>query len=479
MPISFWFFLYILVLCLFAIRIFIRKDLTPPARLAWIMVLITVPYVGGVLYFLFGEARFGKKVQQKRKDIFEAMVKVGSDWTGNLKRIDSLKAPHDLIAGYATSINGLAPIEKNQASLMKDSAATMKHLIRDIDGAKKHVHVLYFIWLSDNNGTAMAEALIRASKRGVICRVMIDGLGSRKFKRSKLWKQMKKAGVKTQVVLSLSNPIKTALFSRIDLRNHRKITVIDNQITYCGSQNCADPEFQVKAKYAPWVDIMVRVTGPVVAQNQILFATDWMYYHPEDSLLDFLEPAPKAEANGLLAQIVADGPTIRRGSTSQLFTALITSAKENLTISTPYFVPNTEIVSSLMAAAHRGVSVNLILPARNDSWVVGATSRSHYHSLLESGVQLYEYTPGLLHAKTLTIDGEIALIGSSNLDIRSFDLNYENNILFYDATLTNSIYKRQKQYISDSNKILLTTVDHWSKPRRIWYNIVATMGPIL
>ncbi|NRD89072.1 cardiolipin synthase [Sphingopyxis sp. BSNA05] len=473
-------FAHIAIVLTISLRILLREDLRPPARLAWLMTIFVLPYAGALTYFLFGEARFGKKVQKDRRSIIADIIEKGLDLNKIILENRAVVDPKfQLLARYATSINMFTPVEGNSTSLMRDAQDTVAHLVADIDNAKTHIHVLYYIWLKDVTGTTVAEALMRASRRGVTCRVMVDGLGSRAFIKSKLWQAMQVSGVRTQVVLSVAHPIKSALFSRIDLRNHRKITVIDNQITYCGSQNCADPEFLIKAEYAPWVDIMLRITGPVVAQNQLLFATDWMYYHPEDSLEDFSNPIPKANKGSCIAQVVGDGPTSRHGASSQLFTALVGSAHDTLTISTPYFVPDSEIVSSLLAAAHRGVKVSLIFPARNDSWIVGAVSRSYYKTLLSAGIRIYEYVPGLLHAKTLTIDSQITVVGSTNLDLRSFDLNYENDLLCYCARTAAAVQVRQNIYIDDSDSITLDCVGRWSIWRRIWQNAMATLGPVL
>lgn len=173
------------------------------------------------------------------------------------------------------------------------------------------------------------------------------------------------------------------------------------------------------------------------------------------------------------------GPTERRGATPQLFANLFACAEHTLTLSTPYFVPDATVLEALCATAHRGVAVTLIFPKKNDSWIVAAASHSYYHRLLNAGCIIYEHQYGLLHAKTLTIDGKISLIGSSNLDLRSFDLNYENNILLQDEAITQAIAQRQQSYINDSNKIVLADVLAWSYSRRVWNNVIATIGPIL
>jgi cardiolipin synthase len=351
-------------------------------------------------------------------------------------------------------------------------------MIADFDAATDHIHVMYYIWLDDDMGTAVGEALMRAAKRGVRCRAMVDGLGSRKLLRSLLWKRMQDAGVEVSVALPINNLLKVLLFSRIDLRNHRKITVIDGKIGYVGSRNSADPEFRIKPKYAPWVDIMLRVQGPLVAQNQMLFANDWLMENPDTDFNSFpyvTEPHPE----GIAAQVFADGPTQRQGTTPQFLSTLMSQARHTLIISTPYFVPDYTLINMLCATAYRGVAVSIIFPKNNDSFIVAATSHSYYWQLLEAGVKVYEYKPGLLHAKTLTVDGKISLIGSTNLDLRSFDLNYENNALFYDEALTAQIVERQYAYIADSDEVMRQEVRDWPIYYRIWINIVSTMGPLL
>lgn len=471
-------FLHGFLVIVFTIRILLRDDLSPPARLAWFVVLNALPYVGTIIYFLFGEIDLGNHANTRNKEIFDRIRSRATRYLGNRDDIDDLIEPaYRSPFRYSGSINGFYPVPGNTAELMADGDMTRLQMIADIDAATDHVHVLYYIWLDDNTGRGLAEALIRAAKRGVTCRAVADGLGSRVLVKSHLWAEMKEAGVQLAVALSLRNPIRTILTSRLDLRNHRKITVIDAKVTYCGSRNSADPEYLVKAKYAPWVDIMLRFKGPVVAQNQLLFASDWMQATGED--LDDLDLRYEPHPDGFAAQVMGDGPTDRRGATPQLFANLIGSAQTELTLSTPYFVPDSTVLEALCAAAHGGVRVTLIFPKVNDSWIVAAASRSYYRKLLTAGCIIHEYTAGLLHAKTLTIDGTISLIGSSNLDLRSFDLNYENNILLQDQKTTLAICERQRDYIAKSEEVTLGAVLGWSYQRRIWSNILATIGPVL
>lgn len=220
--------LHALLVLTFTIRILVRDDLFPPARLAWCIVLNLLPYFGCIIYFLFGEIDIGWRANKWHKEVFDEIRAKASDFMGDPEEIDSLIAPvYRPAFRYAGSINGFHPVAGNSAELMADGDATRARLVADIDAATEHVNVLYYIWLGDHTGTNVAEALIRAVQRGVSCRAMADGLGSHALIKSKLWKRMGEAGVKLAVALSFKNLVRTLLTSRIDLRNHRKITVID------------------------------------------------------------------------------------------------------------------------------------------------------------------------------------------------------------------------------------------------------------
>ncbi|MFV0512803.1 MAG: cardiolipin synthase [Jhaorihella sp.] len=462
----------------FTLRIALRDELAPTTRLAWFMVIVVLPVFGGLIYFLFGEVNLGRTATDRIAEVTREfrshrglLPGQSDDWAVHVP------PPYRAAFSYSASINGFPPVGGNTAELMPDAATTRARMIADIDGAQDHVHVLYYIWLDDETGSETARALIRAARRGVTCRAMADGLGSRAFIGSELWAEMQDAGVQVAVALPIGNPLVTILKSRLDLRNHRKITIIDGMTTWCGSQNCADPEFRVKAKYAPWIDIMLRVQGPVVAQNQFLFASNWIAQNG-GSIEDF--PISQSCGNpGFVAQLMGDGPTERTLATPHLFAALMYTAQREVVVSTPYFVPNSVVLEAICAAAWRGVTVRMIFPRRNDSWIVAAASQSSYRRLLEAGVEIFEHREGLLHAKTITVDGQVALIGSSNLDLRSFDLNYESNLLLSDTGVTGAIAARQADYIAGSDRIGLTEVDAWPPYLRIRNNVIATIGPVL
>lgn len=462
----------------FIIRILIRPHRDPMSRVAWIAVVTAIPLAGMVTYILFGELNVSRRQRAMQKSITKL-----SELKFSMPDSQSFLAPN-IPDSYkhlfleATSINGFKPVGGNSARLLENSNAAIDSMVKDIDSAKEHVHLLFYIWLDDKNGCKIIEALKRAAARGVQCRAIADGLGSRALIKSKHWKALKDAGVHNAVALPIKSKLFWLLSGRMDLRNHRKILIIDGFVTYCGSQNCADPEFRVKAKYAPWVDIVMRFEGPIVRENQILFAGDWQSTTGED-LSDLLTKPLSDVSKGFTAQVFGTGPTIRYSAMPEMFTTLFHAARKELTISTPYYVPNESMQSALCAAARRGVQTTIIFPAKNDSFIVGAASRSYYTELLEAGVIIYEYVGGLLHAKTLTLDGEITLIGSANMDRRSFDLNYENNILFYSPEHTLSVRARQGEYIAKSKLVTLAEVQSWPARTHLWNNIAAMAGPLL
>ena len=461
-------------------RILLRPHRDPASRIAWIAVVAAVPLLGMLGYLLVGEVSIGRRRVARVETVLARLSAFAQQSVGEAGAVvTALPEHYRHLFDLGRSINGFDAVSGNVAHLLADSNATIDAMVADIDAAKDHVHLLFYIWLPDRNGSKVVEALERAAARGVTCRVMVDSLGSHAIVRSGHWSAMRAAGVRVAEGLPIGNPLLRALFGRIDLRNHRKIVVIDDCITYCGSQNCADPEFLVKAKYGPWVDAVMRFEGPVARQNQFLFANDWMTY-VDESLDDILRrPLPPADPRGATAQVIGTGPTVRYSAMPELFASLLFAARGDVVITTPYYVPNEALQSALCTTAYRGIDTTIVFPARNDSWIVGAASRSYYADLLAAGVKICEYEGGLLHTKSVTVDGEITLIGSANMDRRSFELNYENNILFHSPTLTSAMRERQRSYIAQSRVVTNDAVSAWPLSRRLWNNLVATLGPVL
>jgi cardiolipin synthase len=460
-------------------RVILRPHREPASRIAWLVMIIVLPVAGMIAYLLLGETSIGRRRARRLQEVLAGMPHLG-DAPGSDAPVLQAYVPecyaHLFLVGR--SVNGFDPVGGNRGRLLADSNASIESLVADIDSAKDHVHLLFYIWLPDNNGLKVVEALQRAAARKVTCRVMADGLGSRIMIDSDHWPAMRAAGVNVASALPIGHLLLRPLHGRIDLRNHRKIVVIDDWITYCGSQNCADPEFRIKAKYAPWVDAMIRFEGPIARQNQHLFASDWMAQGNEDIRELLRRPLRPAEP-GLTAQVIGTGPTVRNSAMPEVFETLMYSARSELCITTPYYVPNEAMQTALCASAYRGIATTLILPARNDSLFVQAACRSYYADLLAAGVRIFEFEGGLLHSKSLTLDDAITLIGSANMDRRSFDLNYENNILFYDPALTAEMRRRQEEYLAQSHEVTAEMLARWPITRRLWNNAVAMLGPVL
>lgn len=451
-----------------------REHRSAESRLAWVVVIMSLPLVGVIAYFFLGDTSSDRRSDKKIKSL---RCELPRRPKGELQPPE-LPLLYRQSFARAASVNGFRPVAGNHAKVTANSDKAIDWLVADIEAAHDHVHLLFYIWLTDRNGTRVAEALMRAAARGVSCRVIVDGLGARGLLADPLWKRMKEAGVETVVAFAFRFALFAAFFRRLDIRNHRKIIVIDHDTTYVGSQNCADAAFLVKKKFAPWVDIMMRITGPVAWQSQRLFVSDWMVNGGADisPVLQRETPVPEG---GFPAVVAGTGPNISVQGVPDMAQMLLASAQEEVVITTPYYVPSEALQQQICATAVRGVRVRLNVPANNDSHFVGFASRSFYRALLKAGVEIHEFLPGLLHAKILTVDGQAALVGSPNLDRRSFDLNYENSMMLADPVTVGEIVEKQELFLKASLPVSRKKVESWSISRRVLINAVGMMAPLL
>jgi cardiolipin synthase A/B len=461
----------------FLFRVLTRPHREPASRLAWIIVIIAVPLVGMLAYLMLGETRISGPRRSRGREIDARLPRPSGDEScfGQVQT-----SPHEAAFALARSINGLDPTCANSGRIAADSNIAIDEMVADIDAAERHVHICTYIWLADHNGLKIKDACIRAAERGVQVRILADALGSRLLIGSAHWSEMRDKGCQVRVALPVGNPLWTLIRGRVDLRNHRKLFVIDNRIAWCGSQNIADPEFRIKPRYAPWVDIMTRWEGPVAQHCQFLFVSDWVAEGGEDisGLLGATSAPPRTEGQ-IVAQVIGTGPTSSFDAMPACFSELIHSSRQELVVTTPYFVPDEQLLFALTSAARRGVKTIMAFPKRCDSRVVAATCQSYYVDLLKAGIEIYEYRLGLLHAKTMVADRTVALIGSANLDRRSFELNFENNILFTDQNFATAVRERQAQYLADSDRVTADQVAAFGIGRRLWQNLLATMSPVL
>src|SRR3984885_8574417 len=468
------------------LRAIARPSRTPASRVAWVAVIMSLPIIGVVAYLFLGETSIGRE-RVRRLD--EAEQRLAAPRGARTEPGDPGAAP---VSDLCRSINGFGPTPGNHVVLLGDPAASpaepkldcdaaIKGLIEAIEAATEHVHVSFYIWLNDGNGGRVADAISAAARRGVTCRVMADALGSRDFVPGPRWRQLREAGAHLQISLQDIPRMGNAAVGRVDLRNHRKLVVIDNRIAFCGSQNCADPQFLVKKKYAPWIDVLLRCEGPVVRQAQHLFLATWIAETGEEDLYGLPAAAPEPERgdDGVVARMFGTAPTTPGNTMSDAFVSALYAAEHELIITTPYFVPDEALFRAVCAAPRRGVTTTLIVPARNDSPLVAAASRSTYPDLLACGVRLFEYPLGLLHTKSITLDGRIAVVGSANMDRRSLELNFENNLLVLDPGLTAIIRQRQLGYLSQSTAVEAETVKARRFRARLIDDMIGMAAPLL
>jgi len=456
------------------VRALLRPHREPASRLAWIIAILALPILGVIFYLLLGETRISGPRRTRGKEINARLPRP----PGNYESEGEAGGAHWAPFALARTVNHLDPTGGNSARLAADSNAAVDEMIGDVDAARETVHGCFYIWLADNNGLKLKDAFIRAAKRGVKVRLLADALGSRLLIRSKHWGELEDGGCEVRVALPVGNPLWTVIRGRVDLRNHRKLMVVDNAIAWCGSQNCADPEFRIKPRYAPWVDIMSRWQGPVALHCQYLFVSDWIAEGGDD-ISDLLRGPLPASNGSVLAQVLGTGPTAEFDAMPACFSELIHSAREELVVTTPYFVPDEQLLFALTSAGRRGVRTVILFPKRNDNWIVAAASRSYYKDLIDAGVKIFEFRPGLLHAKTMVVDGCTGLIGSANLDRRSFELNFENNILFEDTAFAAAVRARQDQYLADCDPVSREDVEQYGIGLRLWQNLLATLSPML
>ncbi|MDG2423443.1 MAG: cardiolipin synthase [Phycisphaerales bacterium] len=458
-------------------HILLRRRGTSETRLAWVVFIILIPYLGALAYLLVGGIYFGR-VRHHRHISLHANNAPNEqpdleDLPGMEPRTPS---PYRRVFTLAENLCPSDLLGGNHLDLEIDSENFLKPLLEDIENATRNVHLLTYIYLADDTGRQVASALRAAAKRGVHCRVLVDSMGSRDFLRSDLSREMEADGV--QVVEALPASLFRITIARIDLRNHRKIVVIDNKIGYVGSQNIADPSFAPKAKFAPWVDCMVRINGPAVHDLQELFLEDW-FLETGETVEGLYEELPHVQQDGADVQIIASGPNLDHGSFTMVLQSCFHVASEEIILTTPYFVPDVATETALIAAARRGVATTLILPARNDSRLVSLASRSHYEDILRAGVRIYHFNAGLLHAKTLTVDRQLFMLGSANLDRRSMELNFEVNMLGWNPDFAGQLRLLQLSYQNDSTEIKGQEWLNAGWKRRLARNAAGMLSPLL
>ncbi|MFW6061494.1 MAG: phospholipase D-like domain-containing protein, partial [Planctomycetota bacterium] len=347
----------------------------------------------------------------------------------------------------ARATGAMPAVGGNRLHFLSTYEEIADQLVADIDAAEDHVHVIFFIYRDDAVGRRVGEALMRAARRGVVCRVLADETGSWRMFTS-LGPRMVDAGVYVQMAMPV-NPLRRRL-SRFDLRNHRKLVVIDGRVGYIGSWNCANAGF---AKGADWplIDLMARVTGPGVLQCQLMFVEDWQFETGEVLDDEWTFPQLSREGESIVQSLPSD-PLNPMLPVRDLTVAVLYEARRRVTISTPYLIPDEVLTHALISAVRRGVQVDVILPAASDHPYVDAAARAHARDLIATDVNVYMYQKGFLHTKALTVDDRFGMVGSANFDIRSFRLNIEANLLVYSEENCRQLREIQEGHIAGAER---------------------------
>jgi cardiolipin synthase len=445
----------------FVMLFYVPQRRSAAASRTWLLLIFLLPWPGLALYALFGRVYLPRSRITMQERASRRIREVQAQRNANQAGMHEA-SPHLLpIIHFARQLGDFDVCDGNTIELLADYRGAIDRLVADIDAARRSVHLLFYIFEDDETGKSVADALLRAAGRGVRCRVLMDAIGSKKGLKN-LAPQLRAAGIEVRALLPGGFFRRNA--ARFDLRNHRKIAVVDNHIGYTGSQNIVNPEF---VPGHPNEELMARLTGPIVAQLQAIFLAD--HYFETDVAPVYHEHFPDLPPTGRsAAQLIPSGPGYPRENGQEFIVTLLYAARRRVVITTPYFVPDETVLQAMRSATLRGVAVHLIVSKHANQLVTQLAQRSHYEELLEAGVAIHLHEPCFLHAKHLTVDEDIALLGSTNMDIRSFALNAEINLVVYDSAVVRAIQEIQERYILHSESL---TAAGW-RSRSRWEKVL-------
>ncbi|HOW69267.1 MAG TPA: cardiolipin synthase [Phycisphaerae bacterium] len=462
-----------------AILSILRRPREPRAMLAWILALLLLPGLGLVLFLALGEPRRDWHRFRRRRSRRRIRA-VSADPTHPPQAkyfFTPAEAPEGLqpLVKLTDRLAASFPIGGNVVTLYYDADETYDQLEAAIRGARSHVHLEYYIFQPDQTGRRFRALLIEKAREGVHCRLLLDFVGCWRLSR-RFIQPLKDAGVQVAFCLPVV-PWRSRW--RANFRNHRKIAVIDGQIGFTGSQNIGDEyRGRKRRKYGPWRDTHLRIVGPGVRDLQEVFARDW-HYTTKKSLLDDRH-FPRTEAAGShVVQVVPSGPDQREDVMHQLLFAAVSAARESISIITPYFVPDRAMILALRSAAFRGVQVRLLVPACSDHRIVLWAGRSFYKDLIGSGVQIYEHDHTMLHSKVMVIDRSWAMVGSANVDERSFRVNFELTTILYSTDLADDLYRDFETLRAQSRHIKRRSVSSRSTGESLLLGLARLASPLL
>lgn len=444
---------------------------------AWIMLAIGLPFVGFCLYVLFGERPIGRwRVYRLKKMLarWELVTHARPKYPADLP----LHARHLELAVLAQRLGDMPMTVGSDLQLLTTDKA-LASILLDVHKARSAICMEFYIWSLGGRADAMAQALCAAARRGVTVQVLLDAVGSHDFLRSTVAQSLRDAGV--HVLSALPVHFFSPNHGRADLRLHRKTIVIDNAIAYTGSMNMVDPLcFHQNEHVGEWIDAMVRITGPAVADLRLIFDFDWALQPDDEGHIGNFAALPAAQATGQACVIaVGSGPTTLSDANMRVMLEAINCARKEILLTTPYFVPNDALVIALQNAAIRGVSVHICLPAKNDHLLVQLAAQRYFEGLLDAGVHIELFTGGLLHTKAITVDGEFALFGTVNMDNRSLHLNFELMLLIFDSSFVASLIALQNSYRAQSSPVIASVWRQRSVLERLGEGACHLISPVL
>ncbi|MFE4197948.1 cardiolipin synthase [Paenarthrobacter sp. NPDC056912] len=440
--------------------VLLSRNRRPSSAIAWLLAIIFIPVLGALAFLLVGNAKLPKARREKQREV-NARVAEGTKGTLAVNHSDEWPEWLHSAVVLNRNLGALPMIGGNAVELLDDYNGTFDSMVKAIDAAEDYVNVEFYIFARDPSTSPFFDAMERAAGRGVKVRVLSDHLSGLMYPgRKETIEFLRKAGIDYYPMLPLM-PLK-GKWQRPDLRNHRKIVVVDGRIGFTGSQNLIDSSYNTeknKKRGLTWQELMIRVEGPLVRELDAVFATDW-YSESGVILPPNTAPIVVRDGPGLLdAQVLPSGPSFDNDNNLKLYTALIHKAERRVSITSPYFVPDESIMMAILTAAARGLDVELFVSEVGDQALVYHAQRSYYEALLRAGVRIHLYrSPKVLHSKHFTIDEEVAVIGSSNMDVRSFALNMEVSVLAHGRWLVDAMRHVEDGYRANSIELHL---DEW------------------
>ncbi len=458
----------------------LRRPREPRGMLAWILALLLVPYVSLVLYLLMGYVPIERKVKRRRKrrsQIASTLKRQTEDAVASfdVRDVPDLDPAQRAVVRLATRLSDSAVTRGNDVTIYNDAEATFLAMSLAIEAAQSHIHMQYYIFAADETGHAVRDLLARKAREGVEVRLLLDAVGCWKLPGSFV-RGMKRQGIRVAFFLPWGI---TNRRLHVNCRNHRKSVVIDGRAGFCGSQNIGDEYLGRRKRFGPWRDTHLRIKGPAVTQLQEIFVEDWHFAAGEDLTADdrfFPDPAP---AGSQMVQIIASGPDQRAGVLHQLLYGALSDARQSVSLITPYFVPDRAMLLALESAAYRGVKVRLLIPSRSDHRIVLWAARSYYSELLDSGIEIYEYDEGMLHSKVAVIDRRWAMVGSANMDERSFRINFELTSLLYDPGLAQELVADFDSLRDYARRVTRESIGGWTYPQQLLAGASRLATPLL